>query len=231
MIMTIACKTITVASTTALLGLFALCPSSVDAATTFWDLEFFDEGENTIGTGWFGYDDSSPLEQDFYPDGDDPSSGEPPLFSIDASDNWFLVDRFFAEIQGVTWQFDSPDGYLSWIPPQSDTYPTTAGNGGLANVAFSRFGEPSIGQDWLLGDAIDLPFLTLWTSGGTTSFLQATSEGAAFGSWTAMRRSDGNSKDVPEGSTTLAGLISLGLFVRLKQRSRHRRSRNWQQND
>jgi hypothetical protein len=216
--MTIACKTIAVASTTALLGLFALGSQSVNAATTFWDLEFFDEGENVIGSGWFGYDDSNPLEKEFYPDGDDPSSGEPPLFSIDSTDNWFLVDRFFAEIQGVTWQFDSPQGYLSWIPPQGDTYPTNSGDGGLANVAFSRFGEPSIQQDWLLGDAINLPFLTLWTSGGTTSFLQATSEGAAFGSWTATHRSD-PSKEVPEGSTTLAGLIAVGLFTRLKQRS------------
>ncbi|HIK32683.1 MAG TPA: hypothetical protein IGS17_19040 [Oscillatoriales cyanobacterium M59_W2019_021] len=214
--MTISCKTIAVASTSALVGLLAGFPRAVDAATVFWDLEFLDDSENEIGTGWLSYDDTAPFERDFYV-GDDPTSGEPPIFSIDKSDNWFLIDGFYAEIQGQTWDFSGSIDYLSWIPQNDRT-------GTLANVAFSRFGEPSIQQDWLFGDPIDLPFLTLWTSENETFFLQASTDNSAYGSWTATRR-DNDGKEVPEGGTVLAGLMGMGAISRFKQRAILQRSR------
>lgn len=218
--MTISYQTLAVASTSVLVGLLTGFSRSVDAAPVFWDLKFLDDSQNTVGTGWFSYDEASPFEGDFYV-GDDPTSGEPPVFSIDPSDNWFLIDRFYAEIQGETWDFDGPIDYLSWIPQNDRT-------GTLANVAFSRFGEPSIQQDWLFGDPIDLPFLTLWTTANETFFLQASTDNSAYGSWTATRR-DHDGQNVPEGGTLFAGLMGMGAIARFKQRSISHRSGNGRQ--
>jgi hypothetical protein len=204
------------------------------AATVVWDLTFFNETGDSIGTGEFSYDDSEPFEGTFpSPVPDQPEFRD---ITIRKSDNWYALDSFSATIAGASWNWNSSNGFFTvnfageeqgffpyaalfaWQPPQTNTFPE--GGGGPRSVdAYPRYVPGYFKtENWSFGDPLFDLFLGLRS---TSSFTQDTPEanGPLESTWTATRRVDGGTggEKIPEPSLMFGLAIAAGLAVSLRK--------------
>lgn len=205
---TILLKKITATCAGVVLSLTAIEIKPVQAASIFWDLEFFNDSGEQVGTGEFSYDPEATANV---------TAGRPPV-TISVSG---IVDSFSANVAGLEW---GKEDFLSrtfwWVPNSAEA---TRGQS-----IRSRFGT-FIVNFWELKEndaAQESPFSTLIISGGSTEFLaegtweqtqsipQQNSSGNIIsfdfletqGAWTAVQR---NAKSIPEGSLVFA-LLGIG---------------------
>lgn len=168
---------------------------SVQAATLFYDLKFIDQSGATVGTGFFSYDDTAPFEGTFFPP-----------FPIDnvtisASEGWYKILSFEAQVNGLNWDItDSTGGEeaIFWAPFKPEKQ---------GSVIRDRFGIPTKRPGlWFFGNPRIYPLLlvepNLWTQ-----FAFNTPTGIISGSWVATQRQTPAS--VPEPASILS-LIVLG---------------------
>jgi hypothetical protein len=232
-----------IASVFSTISAIAIASQPTQAATVFWDLEFFGDSGEQIGTGEFSYDDSSPFE-DFFVSFEEPINFNNGV-AISKSDNWYALQSFTVDIAGVTWTLEGQSGtgtvningeietfspyaqLYAWQPPETDIYPGS--NGGPRSVAYGRSPLASIREDWSLTDTAPQapPFLALSSAseGQSQASFFAFYDSASFtgGSWTATRR-DGSgggtgNETVPEPSALLglALVTSIGASLRKRQ--------------
>lgn len=170
---------------------------SVQAATLFYDLNFFDYSGEQVGSGSFSYDDTAPFEGTFIA----PSYPFENV-TISANEGWYKLLSFDAQVNGLNWDIgDSLGGKeaLFWQPFNGEK---------PASVIRDRFGIPYKTQSqWFLGDPRSIPFF-LVESNGWVQF-ESSSEniptGIISGRWVATQRQ--TSTPVPEPSSIFSLMI------------------------
>jgi len=187
------------------LALFNIIP--VEAATVFWDLNFYTKGGYPVGTGEFSYDDSAPLEGRF-------PGGITNSVVVEASENWYPLESFSANVYLLPWTLaDSGIQYASWSPSGSNT-------GEPHGIVFYRNNPPFKRDFWYFGNIGNSPNLVMYPSdaaisGGTPSFSLSFPEGSTTeGIWTATLR---GGEAIPEGSTLLGSLMAIGILAYFKR--------------
>jgi hypothetical protein len=188
-------------------SLAALSSSSVKAATVFWDLNFYSKGGYPVGTGEFSYDDSAPLEGRI-------PGGMANSVVIDASENWYRLESFSANVYSLPWTLsDSSLQYSSWSPSGSNT-------GEPRGISFYRGNPPSKKDFWFFGYPGDSPNLVIYPSDPDlfreSPYFELYFPGgnATEGTWTATLRSG---EAIPEGSTLLGSLMAIGILAYFKR--------------
>ncbi|NJO94402.1 MAG: PEP-CTERM sorting domain-containing protein [Hydrococcus sp. RM1_1_31] len=178
--------------------------TSTYAATVVNELKFFNTANVQVGSGEFSYDDAKPFEATFYD-----SLGLEMIFSIDANDNWFLLESLSVNVGNLSWN-QASSYYQFWVPSQSEV--VSLNSGSPRSVRFNDFGFPSKTEAWIVGDSEFLPYLLMDDSSNFFQFSRE--EGAPLtGTWTATQREQ---QSIPEPSTLLAilSVIGFSFFVR-----------------
>lgn len=181
-----------------MIGATALTANLAQAATVSMDLSFFNPSGKQIGQGSFSYDDQSPI---------DLIKGEHNDLQIGTFKKWFYVKDFEATVKGMTWGLPSLG---IW----------DAENQLTQSVVYDNYGDPSIINQWLMGDQAFLtnPALMMDEQG----FNLFTSDESLEGKWVTKlletESLDLDSNAVPESPTilgVLTAIIGLTLFKRV----------------
>lgn len=166
---------------------------SVQAATLFYDLNFFDDSGEQVGSGSFSYDDTAPFEGTF----EHPFT-QLEFVDIDTSEGWYKLQSFEAQINGINWDITDSvggDDAVFWRPFETEK---------PASVIRDRFGLPyKRPGTWLFGDTRFLPSL-LVESDSWIQLAMNTPTGIIFGSWEATQRL---TTPVPEPSSIFSLII------------------------
>ncbi|GFE71186.1 hypothetical protein CFPU101_37960 [Chroococcus sp. FPU101] len=152
------------------------------------DLNFFNLSGQQIGDGSFTYDDQFPINQ---------IQGSHNNFQIGTFQNWFFITDFEATISGMTWGFTNSK---IWDAQNNRTH----------SVVYNNYGEPSIIDQWLMGDHIFLTTPALMMS--QQGFNIQSSNQFLEGQWTATL----SSSAVPESPTLLGALTAIGMLTFFK---------------
>jgi len=150
----------------AILGLGATTVKSAEAASV--KLTFFQDGADTpVAVGSFRYDESTPYEAIFGPQGG--GFGEP--VEIKASDKLFVVQDFAVNLLGLSWNLsqakvgDRSTTQLSpflWAPFSAPQVQVVVGSFSSFPLGVTPYRWPN----WVFGDIRNPPALGIFSGGG-----------------------------------------------------------------
>ena len=232
-------RKLAVAAASVALGWGAMENQSAQAATitgpTTWNLSFFEglfEDSEQVGSGQFSvereaFEGTLGVAQDTSIRRIDPDQRNLNILdtvSIDESDNFHSLNRFSANISGISWDLSDSgkDNRLFLVPPEGNTLPSA----GIRNVnGGARRPSLNITRGWGFGagsgaELISQAQLTFnkgsfWQTPRVGSEEEATT-GSIRGYWTAQR--------VPEPSTIAGTLLAGGALGAWRLRKRKARA-------
>ncbi|MDJ0598728.1 MAG: PEP-CTERM sorting domain-containing protein [Crocosphaera sp.] len=182
-------------------GILNINPSS--AATIGYDLKFFDNLDNQVGSGEFTYDSHTSTCIQTQPFGD----------SCDQVNGFFVnteLVSFSANISGTEWIFDDRSGQLWWDEQSNSVRGTIASRSDIL-----------LGEQWFFGDQFfNENFLSIEGQSGGTWTQVLNDSNFVDGIWIATAKDSVSPDDraVPEPLTLLgAGVaIGFGTFFKIK---------------